>query len=325
MKLKSLLCVATLACFVLSASNVAAVDWLGGGGDDLWTTPANWDGGVAPVAGDFARFPTDNSTTIIQSPMNIDIAAFELGHPGPNDPFANSASSVINMTGGNLTALTNLSNIGRGVNTDPNHLVQFNMSGGTMDLRGVSIPEAFNPAGQPGACALCLPQTAEFHVSGNSVVNTDFIRLGANDSVSTMTISDNAQVNILARAINGFTNGSLAIENWFQGVVGDDGPVNSLLDIRDNAVLKVHGIHFVGRSNDTNAAVGDIATQEEFDYYVAEYIGNNVMVANGGANLVDASFADGVMTFRVGAVVPEPTSLCLVALGVGMLATRRKR
>ena len=199
------------ACVIGMAAPVGAQQQLytGDGADDLWSNPANWNGNAVPTAADVARFPTDGSTTLINSTVTAVASAFELGHPGASDPLPNSASSVINMTGGSLTALALPSNIGRGVTTDPDHLVEFNMFGGTLDVRGISIPEGFNTCDTSPIGNECVPMNTNFNVSGNSVVNTDFLRLGTGTAVTNMVVSDNATVNVLARGLNGFTNGSI--------------------------------------------------------------------------------------------------------------------
>ncbi|MGI9427216.1 MAG: PEP-CTERM sorting domain-containing protein [Bythopirellula sp.] len=308
--LKLYLCSAALACLLLPATFAAAQDrdWIGGGGDDLWTTGANWSGGVAPTAADAARFKVDGTTTLIDGSVNATASFFELGWGGPT-----SASNTINMTGGSLTAHGGLSNIGRGTNDDPAHKVEFNMSGGVIDVRGIAIPEAFDPGSSIGL-------NTELDVSGDSIINTGFMRLGAFNASSLVTIRDNAQINILAIGTLGFTNGSLWLESGFAGT--GDGPVNSNFDIRDNAVLTVHGLHFTGTDN---AATSSIATQEEFDFYVANYVDTGLMTANGGANFVDASFANSVMTFQVGTAIPEPSTAALLLLSCPLIMMVRRR
>lgn len=118
------------------------------------------------------------------------------------------------------------------------------------------------------------------------------------------TISDNAQVN-LTDDNNGFANGVLWIEAFENPVRG-----TSLLDIRDNGVLTIHGEWWTDENSD---GVRGIATQTEADYFQANYIDAGWIVGNGGADPVDVSYARGVITMRV---VPEPASLGFLFLAL---------
>ena len=42
----------------------AARNWSGAGANNLWTTPQNWMGNVAPVAGDIVSFPFGSAQTV---------------------------------------------------------------------------------------------------------------------------------------------------------------------------------------------------------------------------------------------------------------------
>src|SRR5262245_27727090 len=65
---RSLLAFVPLAAFAILTAGAhpaaaAARTWSGAGGNNQWTTPANWQGGVAPVAGDELTFPAGGAQT----------------------------------------------------------------------------------------------------------------------------------------------------------------------------------------------------------------------------------------------------------------------
>jgi hypothetical protein len=186
------------------------------------------------------------------------------------------------------------------------------MSGGVVNAAGITIPEGFNPDNVLGFTSVGI--NAEMHVSGDSVVNTDLLRLGAADSNSVLSISDNAQVN-LTDANGGFANGALWIEAFENPVVG-----TSLLDIRDNGVLTVHGEWWTDENGNGER---DAATQSEADYFQLNYVDAGWIVADGGAGVVDVSYANGVVTMRA---VPEPAAWALLLMALPFFARlRRKR
>lgn len=304
----------------LSTSVLADAQFVGGGGDDLWSNAANWDPAGVPAsatdqgAGDanVARMPFNGTTTLIEAGIDATAFGVQIGHPIAGSLGDQSASNTLNMTGGTLTSQGNfLINVGRGRNADPNHLAQFNVSGGVVNAAGITIPEGFNPDGILGFTSVGI--NAEMHVSGNAVVNTDLLRLGAADANSVMTISDNAQVN-LTDDNNGFAPGVLWIEAFEDPVRG-----SSLLDIRDNGVLTIHGEWWTDENMDTMRGA---ATQSEADYIRDNYVNAGWIVGNGGADPIDVSFANGVITLQV---VPEPTSAALMLLSSTLMLARRRR
>ncbi|MEM8680357.1 MAG: PEP-CTERM sorting domain-containing protein [Planctomycetota bacterium] len=274
-----------------------------------------------------ARMLLNGTTTLIDDSVNAVAFGVQVGHPidGPcpisGTNCAQAASNDLIMTGGTLTTQGNfLMNIGRGRSEDPTQMARFMMSGGVVNAAGITIPEGFNPDNVLGFTSVGI--NAEMHVSGDSVVNTDLLRLGAADANSVMTISDNAQVN-LTDDNNGFAPGALWIEAFEAPVVG-----TSLLDIRDNGVLTVHGEWWTDENGDGERGA---ATASEAQYFVDNYVANGWIVANGGVgpnNVVDVTFVptpgaggDGVIYITA---VPEPTSFGLLALALPFLLRLRR-
>ncbi len=331
MKLRNFSAVAVMACVAMFATTAVANNWQGPVGSGLFTDAANWDFGSVPASAtdrhqvpantdsaNEARNKIDGANISIGPGDNIEAFSIQIGHPKEGIFGSQASSNTLNMTGGSITQQGNfLFNVGRGTNVLPGQLVQFNMSGGVVNSSGITVPEAFGPG--VGSVGI----NAEMHVSGNSVVNTDLLRLGAQDSNSYMTISDNAVVN-LTDDNNGFAGGVLWIEA-FEFTPGDLSGVlgSSLLDIQDNGVLNIHGEWWTDENGDTMRGA---ATQTEADYIEANYVGNGWIQANGGANAVDVSFSNGVITLQVGgAAVPEPTSAILLLMSASSLVMVRRR
>lgn len=311
----------------LCLANFAGADaqWIGGAGTDLWSNPANWDPAAVPASAtdqgvnmaNVARMPFDGTTTVIEAGIDATAFGLQIGHPIAGTLGDQSASNVLNMTGGTLTQQGNfLLNVGRGRNADPNHLTQFNMSGGLLNSAGITVPEAFNPDNVLGFTSVGI--NAEMHISGNAVVNTDLLRLGAADSNAVVTISDNAQVNLTDDNM-GFANGVLWIEA-FEFTPGDLTGVRgtSLLDIRDNGILTIHGEWWTDENND---GIRGPATQTEADYILDNYVGNGWIVGDGGGSPIDVSFDAGVITIRA---IPEPASATILLLSGTLFAVRRR-
>jgi hypothetical protein len=303
----------------LTGTAFGDAQWVGGSSGDLWSDANNWDPAAVPASAtdqgtmsdpdaNVARMSMDGTVALIDSTVDAVAFGLQIGHP-KGGAFGNqSASNVLNMTGGTLTQQGNfLLNVGRGTNVDPAHLAQFNVSGGVVNSAGITVPEGF----APGLGSVGL--NAEMHVSGNAVVNTDLLRLGAADANSVVTISDNAQVN-LTDDNNGFAPGVLWIEAFESPAVG-----TSLLDIRDNAVLTIHGEWWTDEDGD---GMRGAATQSEADYFVDNYVAAGWIVADGGASVLDVSFDAGVITMRA---VPEPATWGLMALILPFMLRFRKR
>ena len=295
-----------------------AAEWIGGGGSptNIWTEPANWtparvpdsatEVDSTPGAGDFANqavMNRDGTTTLIDSSVDAVAYAVQIGAPvtGVN-PIDQQSSNTLLMTGGTLTTQGGfLMNVGRGRNIFDGKLATFEMTGGVVNAAGITVPEAFNPADLPNPAA-SKGVNAQMLVSGDSVVNTDLLRLGAFDSNSLVVLTDNAQVN-LTDDNNGFAGGVLWIEAFEATPVG-----TSLLDIRDNACLTIHGEWWTDENDD---GMRGAATATELQYFRDNYIANGWIVANGGANAVNSWYADGVIYM---CAAPEPG--CFTLLGI---------
>lgn len=333
-------------------ANLASADnqWLGGNGVPLnhWDEPSNWDSGMVPQSAterhidpnamddlNVARFTKNGTVTLVDSSVNATTFGLQLGHPldpALPSPFNNqSASNTLNMTGGSITNQGGFGfNVGRGTNNDPNHLVQFNMSGGTVNASILTVPEAFGPpAGSVGI-------NAEMHVSGNSKINTDLLRLGAQDANSTVTLSGNALVR-LNDDNNGFSPGVLWIEA-FEDPNNTGG--TSLLEISDNAQLRVFGEWWTDGNGNGQRDVN--LTEEEYDYFVDNYVSNGWIAAGSGFTLHHEFVPTGTSPvfdpntgsptgatvptgYALFATVPEPTTMGLVMMAAGSwLILRRK-
>lgn len=316
-----LLGVAVMACLTLSASSAFAdANWVGGGGDDLWSNAANWDPGIptsaterhnppAPPNNDnnVARNKLDGTNILIEDGINAVAFGVQIGHPKEGVFGSQSASNTLTMTGGSLTTQGNfLFNVGRGTNVLPGHLVQFNMSGGTVDAAGITVPEAFSPA--VGSVGI----NAEMHVSGDSVINTDLLRLGANDANSLVTVSDNARININDEN-NGFANGQL----WLESFEDLDNPGGtSVLDISDHGVVAIHG-GVNNEQEDQSVSLGII---------VNDLIPRGMITANGGLGTVIAENRGGIIYLAAKAgAIPEPSTMALLLLSCPLLIGSRRR
>ena len=346
MKMRNLLLVALVTCFFVPALQVRGdAQWIGGSGTPLniWDDADNWDPNFVPAnasikgPGDenVARFPNNGTTTLIDSSVNARAFGVQVGHPiGGGGPTNNqSASNTLNMTGGTLYSFGNFGfNVGRGINFDPNHLVQFNMSGGDVRAAILTVPEAFGPPlGSQGI-------NAEMHVSGNSRIATDLLRLGAQDADSLVTLSDNAIVNLTDDNF-GFSPGVLWIEA-FEDPNSTGG--TSLLEISDNAQLRVYGEWWTdGNGNGVRDAE---LTEEEYDYFVNEYVSRGWIAAGSGDTLFHAFVPTGISdvfdpntglptgaTVETGYAlftttnVPEPMTFGLVMMASGSFLILRRR
>ncbi|NOY41058.1 MAG: PEP-CTERM sorting domain-containing protein [Planctomycetes bacterium] len=82
------------------ASNALALEvfWDGEGGDDLWSTAANWSDDTVPTSADFARNPLADSTMLIDGTVSAEVAKLDFGiETGP---------TTLNITGGTLDVLS---------------------------------------------------------------------------------------------------------------------------------------------------------------------------------------------------------------------------
>ena len=241
-----------------------------------------------------------------------------VGYPLTGDPIEQSASNTLLMTGGTLTMQNGiLMSVGRGrsINGATNQ-VHFNMTGGVVNAAGIVVPEVFDPSLLTSLGLTSTGINTFMDVSGNSIVNTDLLRIGAGDSNAHVTVRDNAQINLTDDNL-GFATGVLWINAFEATPVG-----TAVLDIRDNAVVTIHGEWWTDENH--NGIKDPVATSAELNYYRTHYIANNWITANGGATYVKSWLSNGVI--YMSAVVPEPSSIALVAIaGPIALAIFRRR
>jgi hypothetical protein len=116
-----LLCLSLVISLCLVGNVVGGVPWSGGGGvNRLWSTGANWNTGVPPVAGDDVFVDWHNTSPLIDSTVTALGGTLRVGSfRGPE---------VIEMTGGSLT-LTSHFILAQGTATGTG---TFNFSGGTV-------------------------------------------------------------------------------------------------------------------------------------------------------------------------------------------------
>ncbi|MDB5294873.1 MAG: autotransporter [Phycisphaerales bacterium] len=87
------------------APAAATVTWNGGGGDLAWSTPGNWAGGTAPVAGDTADFsvagtvvlPAANDVITVGAPASL--AQLHIGGTTPSFRLAGQPITLTGATG----------------------------------------------------------------------------------------------------------------------------------------------------------------------------------------------------------------------------------
>lgn len=308
--------------------------WQGGTGTPLniWDDPNNWDSGIVPQSAterhidpnaaddlNVARMKLDGTNTLVDSSVNATAFAVQVGHTVDVGVFpldSQSASNTFTMTGGSVTQQGNFgTNIGRGRNYDPNHLVQFNMSGGLYNASIFTVPEAFGPSGPS------IGLNAEAHFSGNSEMHTDLLRLGSQDANSLVTISGSAKV-ILDDNNNGFSPGVLWIEAFEDP---NDTGGTSLLEITEWGQLYIKGEWWTDENGDGQRGK---ATASEYQYFLDEYVSRGWLTAGGGT-LYSGFFdpdgnGDGTIIFSAHPI-PEPATLGLLALACPWLLRRRFR
>ncbi len=87
---------AVLGLLILSVPALAATrTWDGGGGDDNWSTAANWSDDTAPGASDVATFD-GTSTKACTIDANISVAGIDI-NPGYTGTVTQSASVTVTV------------------------------------------------------------------------------------------------------------------------------------------------------------------------------------------------------------------------------------
>jgi hypothetical protein len=126
MMCKKIVCLSFLVLMSVSVSNAATIHWKGGAGDNLWSTPGNWEFNKVPTSADEVYIDVPEALApngpIIQD--GIEAKAFGLACEVAGEP-------TITMTGGTLE-VTDWIWWGDGQNSHGT----FNMSGGTITTGG---------------------------------------------------------------------------------------------------------------------------------------------------------------------------------------------
>ena len=130
------------------------------------------------------------------------------------------------------------------------------------------------------------------------------VELGSTRIKAVLIGPDHAPNRIGAR---GWIRGVLWIEAFEATPVG-----TSLLDIRDNSLLTIHGEWWTDENGD---GMKGAATATELQYFRDNYISKGWIVANGGTTPLHTWFSNGVIYMSA---VPEPGSLTLVGIAMAI-------
>lgn len=169
----------------LAGSAWGAASWTDGdAGDNLWTTPGNWQAGALPVQSDSTFVRASDLVAGGQSPkieagmdLKIRNLSFEAGN----------STMVFNMTGGNLEIYNPGSTncyfrFGAGAGTGK---VTMNMSGGSMSVN--------QDNGSNGYVRVGSGYTGELFMSSDAMITALELRI-ASDTNSVVDLRDNAKI-----------------------------------------------------------------------------------------------------------------------------------
>lgn len=170
MKNRTRIITAAIVAATLGAVSAQAANWTGAGGDGLWVTPANWDGGVLPTGNDTASIATnltvvfeDGNTNSFGRQFVNGGATFNLtgGKFSPQQP-GNTVRDLIG-DGSGQTGTVNQTSGYYGVG----HLVAVGKSGGTgfYNLSGGTLN-----IGRGGNTLTGSPYGASLSVGGNGSI-----------------------------------------------------------------------------------------------------------------------------------------------------------
>ncbi len=132
-----------LAAALASAPHVEAATrtWDGGGGDNNWSTPANWSADTLPVAGDTVTFNGTSTKNATIDPAVVSVAVFQVnaGYTGVISQGAGDALSITTsytQSAGTFTAGNGTTSISVTGGTTVNSGGTFNGGSSTLSLTG---------------------------------------------------------------------------------------------------------------------------------------------------------------------------------------------
>ena len=177
--------------------------WTGGGSNNQWSTPGNWDKVLTPIAGDDLVFPTTTPGTSRTTNYN-DIAAGTTFH---SITFSGTGTLSYSINGNALGLTTGITN-SAGVNTFGVNITigagshTFTVAGGTT-LTELGVVSGSGGVTESGGGTLVLSGNNTY--SGNTVVNAGAIRALSNNALGnlpTETVKLNANATTLQLAGN---------------------------------------------------------------------------------------------------------------------------
>jgi autotransporter-associated beta strand protein len=266
--------------FLIALSNLGHGQvWSGGGGDDNWTTGANWVGGVAPANSEFTtevqisgNFKPDS---VVNVPYTIETLSYT---PGGTTSYTLSGSELSVGGFGGSTSTDGISNSAQGRVTIDNNInvlrdQAFENSGGGLTLNG-NIDGGIS--------------TRFFEFSNNSVTGANMI---VNGSITKGSTGFDGSAPIVLSGDN-----HAAIGNLFSG----------LLELDSNQALPSAGQFYIGATS--SSLTKSIVTGGA--YTIGTSI--NVGVSGGGftlgGNTADKSTYSGDVTLGMGTIfTPIPT------------------
>jgi len=179
-----------------------------GSSSALWTTPANWDGGIVPVAGDVPTFPS------VATSYSVDITGV-----GSSPTFdlitVNSSTSPYTFTGGvgdvinfdfnsSLTFLGTMpgTNMGGALSIDNQLIISSANAAGTQISASISETSSPSHINVTGAGLLTLTSGSSTYTGGTNVLAggkiaiTDNLSLGT--SASPLTLGNSSSIKFIA-------------------------------------------------------------------------------------------------------------------------------
>jgi hypothetical protein len=302
--------------FSIGVLSAQVVIWDGGGTDNDWSTPQNWDGDVLPGSSDVAQVNTGgvtiNVTTNVAASYfsnndgggNLVTLNLNSGRLTENDNtfglrFVDGSNTVINVAGGELFAgalndvygptsaaaeslIYNITGGGiYGYDRFRYDSVTVNLSGGVLDM-----------AGSTGPSALSIGDGAALNMSGNGTFIFDIFGNGSNDSLLGTNAVDMSDGIVAFRFADGYTP-----------QVGDS--------------YDFLGVDMIVDGTGSNIATTDVDGKYNITWDTSQW----------GVGTTGSDASKGVLTIDGITVIPEPSAYVLLVgcLGLAAVVLRRRR
>jgi len=277
---KSVFLAGILCSFCLVCSSWAVVrTWDGGGGDGKWSTPANWSNNTLPGSGDNAQILMGSQTVSYNTTQNIQLG--QIDGAGDNESVLNFQSGTLTVNGGHYRLANG-----------PGTKGKIYMTGGTIN--------------HTAAYSLVVGNNGDgiLHMDAGVINLLTYYQHGPNLWIASglgPDMSGTGLVNLWGGTIN-----ARDIGIGQANASGLNGGKIGLLDIRNDGKLVLTG-------DWTNPSDG--GNGEKLAGYIDGVPGYNggdpVLVAYGGAGVVDVSYSSGtgkttVQTLAVPTVATEP-------------------